>query len=1303
MATILLSAAGMALGGSVGGTVLGLSTAVAGRFVGATLGRVIDQRLMGSGSEVIESGQVDTLRLTGASEGAPLGQVFGRMRIGGQIIWASPFRERVRTQSSGGKGAAQPSVTSKTYSYSVSLAIALCEGPITCIGRIWADGIEISADDLNLRVYTGHDTQQQDPTLVAHLGADCAPAYRGTAYLVVEDLNIGQFGNRVPQFNVEVMNGSGGEEAQTSDSIEAVAMIPGTGEYSLATTPVHVRGGFGRNKTVNINSASGKADFVTSTDQLVSELPNCKSVSLIVSWFGNDLRCGQCSIEPKVEQTQYDASNMAWNVSGQTRATASAVAQDEGRPVYGGTPTDASVVQAIRHMNDIGQDCMFYPFILMEQMAGNGLPDPYSDEPDQPVLPWRGRITTQKAPDQQGTSDGTLAADQEVAAFFGVAAGDDFEISGTSVTYTGPAEWSYRRFILHYAHLCKAAGGVGSFCIGSEMRGLTQIRGASGFPSVDALVALASDVRAILGPDTKISYASDWSEYFGYQPNDGSGDRYFHLDPLWADENIDFIGIDNYMPLSDWRDGPDHLDIDAGSIYNLDYLMAGVAGGEGYDWFYPNQEARDAQIRTPISDDAHNEPWIYRYKDIRSWWDNAHYERIGGQRAQTSTAWQPQSKPIWFTEYGCAAMDKGTNQPNKFLDPKSSESQTPYFSNGQRDDFMQAQYLRAMTEFWSDPQNNPTSQVYNEQMIDMSRAHAWAWDARPFPHFPNNSDLWSDGENYGLGHWLNGRATARSLSSVVREITMKLGLTDVDTSQLFGLVRGYQEADVQSARAALQPLLLTYGITVVEREGKLIFKSNTGTVDAVLDAEKIVFSADQTVPVDATRASEVDMPSRARITFVEADRDYETRSTEAFHPTGDTATVSNSSVPLALSTSQAVATTERWLAEARVARDSYSFVLPPSKTDIGAGDTVQLNWAGGQTECRVDHIDEMGAKTVQAVRVDTHASASGRATLDTALQTPYIAPSPVDVFFMDLPLLKGDENSHAPYIAALADPWPGGVAIYSSPTENGYTLVEEVASPADVGIVRTNLDRSCTGRLLDEATLVVEMVSGALSSTSLEALLAGANVAAIGTSDTENWEIIQFQNAEMTGPDEYRLTGLIRGQAGTDGIMPDVWPAGARFVILSDATPQIGLPLSSRGIARNYLYGPSSKGYSDPSFTQVNLGFSGVGLRPYAPCHLAADLNENGDIGVTWIRRTRFNGDTWDGLDVPLNEEKEHYEVVIAQSGIEKLRESVDAPFWSKAQAEIDALVDTGPFDICVAQVSAEYGAGPIQTVTIDR
>lgn len=54
MATILLSAAGAALGSSVGGSLLGLSMTAVGRFAGATLGRAIDQRLMGQGSETVK-------------------------------------------------------------------------------------------------------------------------------------------------------------------------------------------------------------------------------------------------------------------------------------------------------------------------------------------------------------------------------------------------------------------------------------------------------------------------------------------------------------------------------------------------------------------------------------------------------------------------------------------------------------------------------------------------------------------------------------------------------------------------------------------------------------------------------------------------------------------------------------------------------------------------------------------------------------------------------------------------------------------------------------------------------------------------------------------------------------------------------------------------------------------------------------------------------------------------------------------------------------------------------------------------
>ena len=96
----------------------------------------------------------------------------------------------------------------------------------------------------------------------------------------------------------------------------------------------------------------------------------------------------------------------------------------------------------------------------------------------------------------------------------------------------------------HYAHLCALAGGVDAFLIGSEMRGLTTIRdGAASYPAVPAFRALAADVRAILGPGAAISYAADWSEYFGHHSADGSGDVFFHLDPLWAEGRPSVAGM----------------------------------------------------------------------------------------------------------------------------------------------------------------------------------------------------------------------------------------------------------------------------------------------------------------------------------------------------------------------------------------------------------------------------------------------------------------------------------------------------------------------------------------------------------------------------------------------------------------------------------------------------------------------------------------------------------------------------------------------------------------------------------------
>jgi hypothetical protein len=240
-------------------------------------------------------------------------------------------------------------------------------------------------------------------------------------------------------------------------------------------------------------------------------------------------------------------------------------------------------------------------------------------------------------------------------------------------------------------------------------------------------------------------------------------------------------------------------------------------------------------VRTPIFDGAHGEDWIYRYKDLRSWWESAHHDRIGGVRQVASTPWVPKSKPFWFTELGCAAIDKGTNQPNKFLDALSSESSLPHGSNGRRDDLIQQRYLQAMLGYWADAAHNPTSDIYGGPMIDMDRAHVWAWDARPWPAFPNSLEVWSDGPNYGRGHWLAGRVEAQDLGAVIAELCAQAGVDEVDVRQVFGLVRGFSVADVGSARAALQQLMLAHGLDAVELDGMVVFRSRRERLPVVLD------------------------------------------------------------------------------------------------------------------------------------------------------------------------------------------------------------------------------------------------------------------------------------------------------------------------------------------------------------------------------------------------------------------------------------------------------------------------------------
>ena len=1304
MASILLSAAGAAIGGGVGGIVLGLTGAVIGRAIGASVGGLIDQRLFAQAAPLVETGRVESFRVQSAQEGAVIPRVMGRMRIGGQMIWSSRFKEVVTTTSSGsGKGAPSPSVTTNNYSYFVSLAFALGEGEIDRVKRVWADGVEVTTGDLNFTVYNGTQDQLPDPVIAAVEGLENTPAFRGTAYLVIEDLPLEQFGNRIPQLNFEVFRAAqpvGASVDDPADMIRSVCLIPGAGEYALATTPVNYPFGFGASESANVNTNRGQTNLVHALDDLVADLPNVASASLVVTWFGTDLRCGLNKLRPQVEQKTFDGSSMPWKVSGISRAGAIEGSRIDDRPVFGGTPADASVLQGIAALKERGKKITFYPFILMDIQDGNGLINPYTGIADQPAIPWRGRITTSLAPGIAGSPDGTAAAALEVGQFFGAAVVSDFAVNGQTVDYSGPAEWSYRRFILHYAHLCALAGGVDAFCIGTELRGLTQIRGGlNSFPAVEQLILLARDVREILGSDVKIGYAADWSEYFGYHPQDGSEDIYFHLDPLWSDTDIDFVGIDNYVPLSDWRDEPGHLDATmTPSIYDLNYLQSNIEGGEGYDWFYANVEDRDTQVRSPIADGAYGEDWIYRYKDFAGWWSNAHYNRVGGLRDASTTAWVPQSKPIRFTELGCPAIDKGTNQPNVFLDVKSSESDMPYYSNGAPDSYLQRQYLAAMHLYWNDTAHNPASNIYGGPMVDVENASVWAWDARPWPDFPDRLSLWSDGVNYSRGHWISGRFADQSLANVIAEICEISDVFDYDVSTMQGSLVGFAIRDVETGRQSLQSLMMAYGFSSFEDGGMLVFQSRNTDNVVHLDDAALAVIADQDDVLTKLRSPDAEHTGRLRVQFWDQNAQYEAAAVEARFTGDNSQATSSLQLPLVLERGAGQSIANRLFAEARVGRDEVKFALPPSNLDLALGDYVTI----GQSPFiyRIDRIEDFGARLVEAVRVERGVY-NALTDWDVGREPEQISAENVPHFtFLDLPLLTGTEVEHAPHFAATSDPWGNGVAVYSSGSPEGFSMNTKAETSAIFGMTLSDLLRSEPARW-DRGVGVLVRFSNDVQTRSELDVLNGANAAAIRNGSGE-WEVFQFSAADLQSDGSYRLRDLLRGQAGTEWVMPDLWPAGSEVVLLDIGVDQIDLASTARGLVRNYRIGPANKPVSDNAYAQVALAFYGVGLRPYAPVHLRGRFDGAGGVLINWVRRTRIDGDSWQSFEVPLGEDAERY-VLRVWGGTNLLREAeIITPAWAYRASEIADDGAFGTIDIEVAQLSERFGIGPYNRMTIN-
>ena len=1291
MATLVLQTVGSVVGGAVAGPV----GAVVGRIAGTLGGGAIDQAMQPHAPPRYAIGpRLKSMDGISSSEGAGLPRVYGRARLGGQMIWATRFLERANAnwQYRPGSGKTGGTTTvNVTYSYSANFAIALCEGPIAFIRRIWADGVELDMTRLPMRIYKGDESQTPDPLIAAKEGSGETSAYRGVAYVVFEDLPLAPYGNRIPQLTFEIVKPVAG----LGDRIQGIDLIPGATEAGYLPTLKLNFYWIGVSEAENRHQLTAATDWSASIDALQALCPNLKSVALVVAWFGDDLRAAQCRIMPCVDSRFKTIGQFNylygpfwpsdWSVAGQTRASARLVSIIDGRAAYGGTPSDASVQAAIADLKARGLSVVFYPFLMMDIPPGNTRPNPYTGGAGQPTFPWRGRITCDPAPGRAGSPDGAAAAATQVNAFFA----------------------GYRNFILHYAQLCRSTGGVDAFLIGSEMIGLTRVRSAPGvYPMTSALTGLAQEAKNLLGAGTKVSYSADWTEYGAHSLP--GGELRFPLDSLWASSAIDFVGIDAYWPLSDWRDGDGHADAQlAATVHDIDYLRTRLNSGEAYDWYYADADARAAQIRTPITDGL-GKPWVYRQKDILSWWSNPHIERMNGIERTHPTPWIAKSKPIWIIETGCPAVDRGANAPNIFPDTRSAEGGRPWFSRAFRDDLMQARFLEA-TLLHFDPTRadaaivNPVSPIYGGRMVDPTRIHVWCWDARPYPAFPALGSVWSDGDNWSTGHWLNGRLEGAPLDHLISTLAHAVEAPGLvfERPKIDGFVDGYVLDRAMSPRDAIDPLAALFGFDAVTSGGRLTFVGRRHLPARTITLDDLVIGKELS-PVTLTRTQESDLPHEIALSFSDSENNFQIARVSSRRLEGRSARQSEAQAAVMTHRANAQMLADIWLQDLWAGRETAEFTLRPGLIALEPGDVVRLEAGGGGRLFQIRRITDGAARRISARAIDQRVYDVAPPILAPPI---FVAPKiqgPAHVVTLDLAITR--DASTLSYIAAFADPWPGTLAIYKISNGEWSEPIAMITKRAMIGETLDALPPGPLDRFDNGATVTIKFGAGQLSSVGDDAALAGRSSIAIRGVDGA-WEILAFARAELVDASTYRLSRLIRGLGGETTLAARTTPAGATAVLMDDALTPLTTSVAEIGAPQDYAVGPAHLYFDDPLYVRLTAAATNLSLRPYAPTYPRARRKPEG-VEISFIRRTRINGDAWDIAEAPLGETVPAFEADITTSaGIRLLKSATDSFLYPASQEISDFGAPQHQISLSLYQLSEIAGRGfPLSlTLTIEQ
>ncbi|MDZ4372297.1 MAG: phage tail protein, partial [Phenylobacterium sp.] len=377
----------------------------------------------------------------------------------------------------------------------------------------------------------------------------------------------------------------------------------------------------------------------------------------------------------------------------------------------------------------------------------------------------------------------------------------------------------------------------------------------------------------------------------------------------------------------------------------------------------------------------------------------------------------------------------------------------------------------------------------------------------------------------------------------------------------------------------------------------------------------------------ATRTLEA-RPGEARVRFIDETADYQTGAVVVRADVVATGGGVDLDLPLACGGGLARAAAMRALDGA--AAEAVSLGLGPLEAlRLEPGDVLRLEGRDGDWRVMRTAADETPSVVLEPVgERRTYEDEGGR----SGGETPAVIGAPF-VRIMDLPPLMGSEGDARPLVAAAAEPWRA-MRLHAGPNAEALTARADMDSAATVGVLVEALGPGVRHRWEEANVVTVRVEGGAPESASEAAVLGGANAVAVETA--AGWEVLQYRTATLVGADVWRLTGLLRGQQGTEVEMRVGAVEGAVVVFLDAALSRAEIGLNERGLPLVCRAGPAGAAPGGAGFTEVAFTLGGLHARPWSPAGLAIEAGVE-VVTVRWTPRVRLYGDGWDGDPTPVD------------------------------------------------------------------